>query len=123
MSTMSSLFFFLNDTATTEIYPLPLHAALPILHKAPANEILRGVVGLETQVTKGEQDILNPNGINCIRTFPGRGIRIWGARTLSSDPSWRYINVRRLFNMIEESIDRGTQWAVFEPNEIGRAHV
>src|SRR3712207_7958495 len=70
MSTMSSLFFFLNDTATTEIYPLPLHAALPILHKAPANEILRGVVGLETQVTKGEQDILNPNGINCIRSFP-----------------------------------------------------
>lgn len=88
------------------------------VHKAPANEIVRGAVKLETNVTKGEQDILNPNGINCIRTFPGRGIRIWGARTLSSDPSWRYINVRRLFNMIEESIDRGTQWAVFEPNDI-----
>jgi hypothetical protein len=68
-------------------------------------------------VTKGEQDILNPNGINCIRSFPGRGIRVWGARTLSSDPSWRYINVRRLFCMLEESVYEGTQWAVFEPND------
>jgi hypothetical protein len=88
------------------------------VHKAPANEILRGVLRLETQVTKGEQDILNPNGINCIRAFPGRGIRIWGARTLSSDPSWRYINVRRLFNMVEESVYEGTQWVVFEPNDL-----
>lgn len=88
------------------------------VHKAPANEILRGVLRLETQVTKGEQDLLNPNGINCIRSFPGRGIRIWGARTLSSDPSWRYINVRRLFNMVEESVYEGTQWAVFEPNDL-----
>jgi hypothetical protein len=87
------------------------------VHKAPANEILRGVLKLETQVTKGEQDILNPNGINCIRSFPGRGIRVWGARTLSSDPSWRYINVRRLFCMLEESVYEGTQWAVFEPND------
>lgn len=87
------------------------------VHKAPANEILRGVVRLETQVTKGEQDILNPNGINCIRAFPGRGIRVWGARTLSSDPSWRYINVRRLFCMLEESVYSGMQWAVFEPND------
>lgn len=87
------------------------------VHKAPANEILRGVVGLEVNVTKGEQDGLNPVGVNCIRSFPGRGIRVWGARTLTSDPSWRYINVRRLFNMIEASIERGTQWAVFEPND------
>lgn len=89
------------------------------VHKAPANEILRGVTGLEFALTKGEQDILNPDGINCIRAFPGRGIRVWGARTISSDPSWRYVNVRRLFLMVEESIDDGTQWVVFEPNDEG----
>ena len=87
------------------------------VHKAPANEIVRGVLGLEVQVTKGEHDLLNPIGVNVIRSFPGRGIRIWGGRTLSSDASWRYINVRRLFNMIEESIENGTQWVVFEPND------
>ncbi len=87
------------------------------VHKAPANEVVRGALGLEVQLTKGEQDGLNPIGINCLRAFPGRGIRVWGARTLSSDPSWRYINVRRLFNMVEESIERGTQWVVFEPND------
>ncbi len=87
------------------------------VHKAPANEIVRGAVGLERQITMGEQDGLNPNGVNCIRAFPGRGIRVWGARTLSSDASWRYLNVRRLFNFVEASIERGTQWAVFEPND------
>jgi phage tail sheath protein FI len=87
------------------------------VHKAPANEIVRGALGLEVVVTKGEHDLLNPKGINVIRTFPGRGIRIWGARTLSSDPAWRYINVRRLFSMIENSIENGTQWVVFEPND------
>jgi hypothetical protein len=87
------------------------------VHKAPANEIVRTCLGLEVQVTKGEHDLLNPIGVNVIRSFPGRGIRIWGARTLSSDASWRYIPVRRLFNMIEESIERGTQWVVFEPND------
>lgn len=87
------------------------------VHKAPANEILRGVLKLELNVSKGEQDILNPNGVNCIRSFPGRGIRVWGARTLSSDASWRYINVRRLFSNIEESVYDGTQWVVFEPND------
>lgn len=87
------------------------------VHKAPANEVVRGATGLPVQVTKGEQDILNPLGINCIRSFAGRGIRVWGARTLSSDPAWRYVNVRRLFNMVEESIERGTQWVVFEPND------
>jgi hypothetical protein len=87
------------------------------VHKAPANEVVRGATGLPIQVTRPEQDSLNPIGINCIRTFPGRGIRIWGARTLSSDASWRYINVRRLFNMVEESIENGTQWVVFEPND------
>ena len=87
------------------------------VHKAPANEIVRTALGLGMKVTKGEQDLLNPLGVNCIRSFPGRGLRVWGARTLSSDPSWKYINVRRLFNMIEESIERSTQWVVFEPND------
>lgn len=87
------------------------------VHKAPANEVVRGAVALETNITKGEHDLLNPIGINCIRAFPGQGIRVWGARTLSSDTAWRYINVRRLFNYIEESILQGTQWVVFEPND------
>jgi phage tail sheath protein FI len=89
------------------------------VHKAPANEVVRGALGLKYSISRGEQDILNPKGINCIRDFSrrGRGIRVWGARTVSSDASWRYINVRRLFNMIEESIDIGMQWAVFEPND------
>ncbi|MFE6778484.1 phage tail sheath family protein [Streptomyces sp. NPDC057702] len=87
------------------------------VHKAPANEVLRGVVDLELRLSKGEQDLLNPIGVNCLRAFPGRGIRVWGARTLSSDPAWRYLNVRRLFNYLEESILLGTQWVVFEPND------
>ena len=88
------------------------------VHKAPANEVVRGAITLELNITKAEHDQLNPNGINCIRAFPGRGIRVWGARTISSDPSWRYLNVRRLFNYIEESIFEGTQWVVFEPNDM-----
>ena len=87
------------------------------VHKAPANEVVQGTIGLAFQVTHAEQGELNRNGINCIRAFPGRGIRIWGARTLSSDPEWRYVNVRRLFNYISESISQGTQWSVFEPND------
>lgn len=87
------------------------------VHKAPANEVIRGAVALETQLTRIEQELLNPIGINCVRAFPGRGIRIWGARTLSSDPAWRYLNVRRLFNYLEKSILGGTQWVVFEPND------
>jgi phage tail sheath protein FI len=87
------------------------------VHKAPANEVVLGAVGLAYNTTKGEQDTLNPNGVNCIRAFPGRGIRVWGARTLTSNPSWRYINVRRLFNYVEKSIENGTQWVVFEPND------
>jgi len=88
------------------------------VHKAPANEVVRGAIALELNLTRAEHDQLNPIGINCVRTFPGRGIRVWGARTLSSDPAWRYLNVRRLFNYIEESILLGTQWVVFEPNDI-----
>ena len=87
------------------------------VHKAPANEVIRGALAPELVITSTEQELLNPEGINVIRSFPGRGVRIWGARTLSSDPEWRYLNVRRLFNYIEESILGGTQWAVFEPND------
>ncbi|MBO7743568.1 phage tail sheath family protein [Paenibacillus sp. MWE-103] len=87
------------------------------VHKAPANEIVRGAIDLEFQITMAEQETLNPLGVNVIRQFPGRGIRVWGARTTSSDPSWKYINVRRLFNYLEESIDESTQWVVFEPND------
>jgi phage tail sheath protein FI len=87
------------------------------VHKAPANEVVLGCNGLAFQVTQSEQGSLNQNGINCIRAFPGRGIRVWGARTLSSDPEWRYVNVRRVFNFLSSSIINGTQWAVFEPND------
>lgn len=87
------------------------------VHKAPANEVVRGCVGLDCQFNTGEQDILNPKGINLIRSFPGQGIRVWGARTASSNGSWKYINVRRLFIFIEESIKANTSWAVFEPND------
>ncbi len=87
------------------------------VHKAPANEVVRGVLELERSITKAEQDILNPLSINCIRAFQGRGIRVWGARTIAPKGSeWKYINVRRLFLFLEESIDESTQWVVFEPN-------
>ena len=86
--------------------------------KAPANDTIRGCLDVERAVTKNEQSLLNPIGINCIRPFGTRGIRIWGARTLSSDSDWRYINVRRLFNMVETTILDGTQYAVFEPNDM-----
>ncbi|SDI18439.1 hypothetical protein SAMN05192558_101249 [Actinokineospora alba] len=87
------------------------------VHKAPANEVVRGVIDLQSGLTRGEHDQLNPIGVNCIRTFPGQGIRVWGARTLSSDPEWRYLNVRRLFNYVEKSILSSTNWVVFEPND------
>jgi hypothetical protein len=87
------------------------------VHKAPANEVIRGALEAAQMITKGEQDTLNPIGVNCIRSFTGRGLRVWGARTLSSDPAWRYVNVRRLFNYVESSIEHGTQWVVFEPND------
>ena len=84
--------------------------------KAPANEEILGLVKLENNITKARQDVLNPEGINALRFFEGRGNRVWGARTVSSDPEWMYVNVRRLFIYLEHSIDKGTQWAVFEPN-------
>ncbi len=87
------------------------------VHKAPANETVRACVGLDCQFNKGEQDILNPKGVNLIRAFPGQGIRVWGARTASSNPSWKYVNVRRLFIYVEETIKANTNWVVFEPND------
>ena len=87
------------------------------VHKAPANEVVMGATALGFQLTSVEQGELNRLGINCIRAFSGRGIRVWGARTLSSDPEWRYINVRRLFNFVSQSLMEGTQWSVFEPND------
>ncbi len=86
------------------------------VHKAPANEVVRGLTRFEANINKGRQDVLNPEGINALRFFEGRGNRVWGARTMSSDPEWKYVNVRRLFIFLEHSIDKGTQWAVFEPN-------
>ena len=85
--------------------------------KAPANEILRGVLELTADIDDGTQDVLNPRGINAIRKFPERGIRVWGARTLTSDALWKYVSVRRLFIFLERSIYEGTQWVVFEPND------
>lgn len=97
------------------------------VHKAPANVQVTGILNadlsptegpLEFPVTKGMQDELNPAGVNCFRDFrpAGNGVRLWGARTTSSDPEWTYVNVRRLFNFVEKSVDRGLQWLVFEPN-------
>jgi uncharacterized protein len=89
------------------------------VYKAPANETPRGVIGLSYDCNFREQELLNPKGINCIRTFPNRGIKIWGARTLvePEKTEWRYISVRRLMSYIEKSIELGTQWVVFEPND------
>ncbi|HMV67487.1 MAG TPA: phage tail sheath subtilisin-like domain-containing protein [Myxococcota bacterium] len=86
------------------------------VHKAPANETIRNITDIDVPFGDGEQDVLNPAGVNLIREFTGRGIRVWGARTISSDSEWKYLNVRRLFNFVEKSIDKGTQWVVFEPN-------
>jgi len=86
------------------------------VHKAPANEVVRGALELKVSITENEQGILNPKGINCIRVFSGRGILVWGARTLSDDPEWKYVNVRRLLLYLERSIEKSTQWTVFEPN-------
>lgn len=90
------------------------------VHKAPAGTdvgVLRAAVEIEREVTMGEHDLLNPNGINVIRKFPDSGIVVWGARTISADSEWKYVNVRRLFLFLEESILKGTQWVVFEPND------
>jgi len=84
--------------------------------KAPANEVVLGALGFSKSINTARQQVLNPIGINCLRSFENRGHRVWGARTASSDPEWKYLNVRRYFNYLERSIDISTQWAVFEPN-------
>jgi len=118
------------DTAgnvVTETMPVPPGGAVAGIyarcdtekgvHKAPANEPVRGVTAPERTISAAEEQGLNPRGINCIRLFPGRGIRVWGARTLAPEGSeWKYVNVRRLFLFLEESVERGTRWAAFEPN-------
>ena len=84
--------------------------------KAPANEVVTGALRFQSDINFDQQAELNPAGVNCLRFFSGRGYRVWGARTVSSDPEWKYVNVRRYFIYLEASIDRSTQWAVFEPN-------
>jgi len=86
------------------------------VHKAPANELVRDIVDLEYQIKDSDQDILTSQHVNSIRKFPGKGILVWGARTLSGESDWKYVNVRRLFILIEQSIAKGTRWVVFEPN-------
>jgi uncharacterized protein len=87
------------------------------IFKAPANEVLRGVLDLEFAIDDNTQDVLTPGGVNVTRNFPGRGIRVWGACTISSNSLWKYVSVRRLFIFLERSIYEGTQWVVFEPND------
>ena len=87
------------------------------VHKAPANEVVRGLTRFEININTARQDVLNPEGVNCLRFFEGRGNRVWGARTMSSDPEWKYVNVRRLFIYLEHTLDKGSQFAVFEPND------
>jgi phage tail sheath protein FI len=86
------------------------------VYKAPANEPVLGALGFEKNINRGQQEVLNPIGINCFRFFEDRGFRLWGARTISSDPQWKYVNIRRYFVYLEHSLDNGTQWVVFEPN-------
>jgi len=84
--------------------------------KAPANEVVRAALELEVQLSSAQADLLNQHGVSSLRSFPERGIRVWGARTTSDDPEWKYVNIRRLFLYLEHSIDAGTRWAVFEDN-------
>jgi len=115
-----------NDALAKKRFYLPPSAAICGIyarcdlsigvHKAPANEVVRACTGLEYPYNNAEQDRLNPAGVNLIRAFPGRGIRVWGARTCSSNGNWKYVNVRRLFIFLEESIKANTNWVVFEPN-------
>jgi phage tail sheath protein FI len=109
-----------NVIAPPSLHMLGLYARVDVnrgVHKAPANEVIGAITRIAQDVNQREQDMLNPKGINALRFFPGRGNRVWGARTLSSDSAWKYINVRRIFIYVEASIDRGTQWVVFEPND------
>lgn len=87
------------------------------VHHAPANEVVHGAIGLELMLSNAQQELLNPEGVNALRWFEGRGFRVWGARTISSNPEWKYVNLRRYFAYLERSIEQGTQWVVFEPND------
>ncbi|MBM74963.1 MAG: hypothetical protein CMK59_06160 [Proteobacteria bacterium] len=118
----------LNKASSDEVYVPPSGHLCGIMarvdgergvHKAPANELVFGITGLSQTINRLEQGQYNSRGINVVRDFKDRGIRVWGARTLAtkSNPEWKYINVRRLFIMIEQSIMLGSQWAVFEPND------
>jgi hypothetical protein len=114
------------DPITRRVIPMPpsgfvagIYARNDInraVYKAPANEVVTLALGFEMMLSKSQQEVLNPEGINCFRFFEGRGMLVWGARTISPDPEWKYVNLRRYFAYLEHSIDRGTQWAVFEPN-------
>ncbi|HEY8209535.1 MAG TPA: phage tail sheath C-terminal domain-containing protein [Myxococcaceae bacterium] len=135
-STRAALYFpwvvVANPLATADRADQPKEIALPPsgfvtgiyartdidrgVFKAPANEVILSALRFETDINFAQQETLNPIAVNCLRYFPNRGNRVWGARTLSSDPEWKYVNVRRYFNFLERSIDVGTQWAVFEPN-------
>ncbi|MFL6107546.1 MAG: phage tail sheath family protein [Marmoricola sp.] len=84
--------------------------------KAPANEVVRSALDFEVRLNKAQQELLNPQGVNCLRFFPGPGFLVWGARTISEDPEWKYLSIRRYFNYLEKSVDEGTRWAVFEVN-------
>ena len=115
----------LDPVTRTEIFVPPSGSVAGIyarndinraVYKAPANEVVNLALGFEILLNKSQQDVLNPEGINCFRFFEGRGYRLWGARTSSSDPEWKYVNLRRYFAYLEHSLDKGTQWAVFEPN-------
>ncbi len=115
----------LDPVTRTEIFVPPSGSVTGIyarndinraVYKAPANEVVNVAIGFEHLLNKSQQDVLNPEGINCFRFFEGRGYRLWGARTASSDPEWKYVNLRRYFAYLEHSLDKGTQWAVFEPN-------
>ncbi|MEO6104804.1 MAG: phage tail sheath subtilisin-like domain-containing protein, partial [Pseudoxanthomonas sp.] len=87
------------------------------IHKPPANSVIRGALDFETRLSQAKQEVLNPEGINCLRAFEERGLRVWGARTLGSDPEWKYINIRRYFDYLQRSLERGTRWAALERND------
>ena len=87
------------------------------MYKAPANEQVQGAYNVSYAVSRAEHEVLNPAGVNCIRLFSREGVVLYGARTVAKNPEWKYVNVRRLFNMIEESIALSTRWVVFEPND------
>jgi phage tail sheath protein FI len=112
-----------NDGSALKVPPAPFMAGIWArsdnargVIKAPANEVVRSAVDLETRISKAQQELLNPDGVNCLRFFPGPGFLVWGARTISDDPEWKYLSMRRYFNYLEKSIDVGTQWVVFEIN-------